>query len=298
LLAIITAGVQAAAAIPFPLQAEATGKQASSASNATVAQLIGAIRRKATALENSTGMRLSFRSFTEAYKISPEKVSYSDYAVVRLVYEATRDAGFWNLHRTVAEQAPNSDRIWRQWQRVKTPSLSMPTASADSGELSALYAFLAGRAGVKGVGVFRPSPNHTVAVWLVHPSEGPAIRVVVPTTQTSLGVTDSLDTRKFDPWRQKSIDEYTRRDVPDSFELPRPLSRFFLSQVDKYAGASDSVLQQLRYLRERVFLRQLTPEVAAGEALRRRSDILRAGSAEDLAAFQHFAQDMRSRPRR
>ena len=83
--------------------------------------------------------------------------------------------------------------------------------------------------------------------------------MVVPTTQTSLGVTDTLDTRKFDPWRQKTIDEYRRRAAADSFDLPRALAGYFLAQVDKYAGASDSVLQQLKDLRESVFLRQRTP---------------------------------------
>jgi Arc/MetJ-type ribon-helix-helix transcriptional regulator len=93
---------------------------------------------------------------------------------------------------------------------------------------------------------------------------------------------------------QKTIYEYTRRDVPDSFELPGPLVDFFLSQVDKYASASDATLQQLRYLRESVFLKRRTPEEAAREALRLRN--VKPGSATDLAAFQSFAQDMRSVP--
>jgi hypothetical protein len=84
--------------------------------------------------------------------------------------------------------------------------------------------------------------------------------------------------------------------VPDAFELPRPLSDFFLSQLDKYAGASDATLQELRYLREGVFLRRATPENAAREALKRRGD-LRSVPAEDLAAFQHFADDLRSATR-
>ncbi len=163
---------------------------------------------------------------------------------MRLFYEATRDAGFWNLHWTITNQPPNSDKIWQQWQSVRNPSFLTPTASAECDELSALYAFLVGRTGVKG----------------------------------------------------KSIHEYARRDAPDSFEFPKLLFDFFLSQVDKYAGASDSTLQQLRYLREGVFLKYWTPEAAAQDALRRRGD-LRSGPAEDLAAFQGFAEDMRSKPR-
>ena len=168
--------------------------------------------------------------------------------MVRLLYEATRDAGLWNLHWTITNREPNSDNIWHQWRSVTGPSPLMPTASAECDELSALYAFLAGRAGVKGVGLFWPSSNHTVAVWVLHPTERPVVRVVVPTSQIFLDATDTLDTRKFNAWSQKTIYEYRRRDVVDSFALPKPLADFFLSQIDKYAGASDSVLQQLQVL--------------------------------------------------
>jgi hypothetical protein len=132
-----------------------------------------------------------------------------------------------------------------------------------------------------------------VAVWVLHPTQGADVRVVVPTSQIFLEVTDSFGTKKFNPWHQKTIFEYKRRDVPDDFELPKPLFEFFLQQMDKYAGASDSTLQQIRYLREGVFLKYWTAEEAARDALRRKND-LRSGPAEDLAAFQNFAQDMRS----
>jgi hypothetical protein len=145
-----------------------------------------------------------------------------------------------------------------------------------------------------GVVVGGSYPNHTVAVWELHPAERPAIRVIVPTSQIFLAASDSLDTRRFNAFSQKSIYEYTRRDVPDASELPGPLVDFFLSQVDTYASASDATLQQLRYLRESVFLKRRTPEEAAREALRLRD--VRSTSAPDLAALQSFAQDMRSVP--
>jgi len=210
---------------------------------------------------------------------------------VRLLFEATRDAGFWNLHWAITDQPPHSDRIWQQLKNVNRPSPVESTATAECDELSALYAFLVGRSGVKGVGLFWLAPNHTVAVWVVHPATGPSVRVVVPTAQIFLD--DMFDTKKFNPWRQKTIYEYTRRDVPDSFELPKPLCDFFLQQVNKYAGASDLTLQHLRYLREGMFSAAQTPEQAAREALKERNG-LGAGPAEDLAALQNFAQDMRS----
>jgi hypothetical protein len=113
LVVITTVGSHAAG--PKPTQ------HTPSASNTTSAQLIGRIRTKAKSLESSTGMRLGFRSFTAAYNIPPEGVSYSDYVVVRLLYEATRDAGFWNLHWTITNQPHNPDKIWQQWQDVGNP---------------------------------------------------------------------------------------------------------------------------------------------------------------------------------
>ncbi len=237
-------------------------------------------------------MRLSFQSFTTAYKIAPDSISYSDFVIVRLLYEATRDAGFWNVHWTITNMPPNSDRVWRQWKTMRDVSLLSPTASAECDELSALYAFLVERAGVRSVGLFWPYSNHTVAVWVIHPGNGAEVRVVVPTSQIFLGVNDSFGTRKFNPWQQKTIYEYKRRDVPDNFELPDPLFTFFLRQIDKYAGASDSTLQEIRYLREGVFLKYWSAERAAQDALDRKS-ALGTGPAEDLAAFQNFASDMR-----
>jgi hypothetical protein len=128
---------------------------------------------------------------------------------------------------------------------------------------------------------------------VLHPAKDGEVRVVVPTSQIFLEVNDSFATKKFNPWHQKMIYEYKRRDVADDFELPQPLFDLFLQQVNKYGGASDSTLQEIRYLREGVFLGYWTAEAAARDALRRKSS-LHGDPAEDLAAFQSFADDMRS----
>ena len=273
--------------------ADAKPKHGISASNTTLARLISEIRDRAKILESTSGMRSSFESFTSAYKIKPDSISYSDFVIVRLLYEATRDAGFWNMHWTITNMPPNSDQVWRQWKTLESVSPLAPTAQAECDELSALYAFLVERSGVRTVGLFWPYPNHTVAVWVIHPANGSEVRVVVPTSQVFLTVNDSFATRKFNPWHQKTIYEYKRRDAPDNFELPKPLFDFFLQQVDKYAAASDSTLQQIRYLREGVFLKDWTAEAAAKDALDRKTG-LGSGPAEDVAAFQNFASDMRA----
>jgi hypothetical protein len=266
----------------------------SRSANPSLAQFVAALREKARALENSSGMRRGFQSFTATHHLSPDSIRYSDYVMARLLFEATRDARLWNLHWSITDQPPNSDRIWQQWKVAGRPSVLKSTATAECDELSALYAFLAEREGVKSVGLLWPYPNHTVAVWVLRPTAGPVIRVVVPTSQIFLTESDTFDTRKFDPWRQKTIYEYTRRDAPDSYELPKPLFDFFLQQVDKYAGASDATLQCLRYLREAVLLRAWTPEQAALDALKRREALV--SGEEDRAAFYRFAVDMRSEP--
>lgn len=260
----------------------------------TVARLTAEIRTRAKGLENSSGMRSSFASFVAVYKIAPGSIRYSDFVVSRLLYEAARDAGFWNMHWSITNMPPNSDRVWAQWKSVPAVSFRAPTATAECDELSALYAFLVERSGVRSVGLFWPYANHTVAVWVLHPANGSEVRVVVPTSQIFLDVHDSFGTKKFNPWHQKRIFEYTRRDVPDSFELPKPLFEFFLRQIEKYGGASDSTLQEIRYLREGVFLKDWTAEAAAADALDRKAG-LGAGPREDVAAFQSFADDMRSR---
>src|SRR6185369_16360785 len=131
--------------------AQATDSSSASA-GVKFSNLIVAIRTKAKGLEGSSGMRQSFQSFTATNRLTPANTSYSDYVVSRLIFEATRDAGFWNLHWKITNLEPNSDNIWRQWKTVRSPSVSLPTASAECDELSALYAFMAGRAGIRGVG--------------------------------------------------------------------------------------------------------------------------------------------------
>lgn len=260
-----------------------------------LADFIVEIRSKAKALEGSNGMRQGFQSFNSGNRLKPTKTSYSDYVLARLIFEATRDAGLWNLHWKITNLEPNSDNIWRQWKAVRSPSVFLPTATAECDELSALYAFLAGRAGVRGVGLFWPYSNHTVAVWVLGPPTNHSpVRVIVPTTQIFLDESDLFGTKKFNAWRQKSIFEYKRRDVPDSFEIPNALAEFFLLQVDKYAGATDLTLQRIRYLREGVLQKSRTPEQAAVAALKFRDAFGGNGANEDRSAYWNFAQDMRT----
>lgn len=260
----------------------------------TVLQLTTMLRAKVKPLGSTAGMRSAFESLCKQHGLKEGQVSYEEFVLIRLLFEATRDAGLWNLHWTITDQQPNSDNIWRQWKGATGPlSYSKPTASGECDELSALFAFLATKVGVRGVGLLWPAANHTVAVWTVHPRSGPVIRVVVPTSQIFLDENDMFDTLKFDPWKQKTIYDYTRRDVADSFEMPAALVQFFLRQIDRYAGASDSTLQRLRYLREAVFLKWMTPQEAAAKTIGLTA-VSEAIPGEDLEALSNFAVDMRN----
>ena len=171
-----------------------------SAPDTTLAHLITEIQVRTKKLEGSSGMRSSFQFFTSAYKIPPQSLRYGDFVIVRLFYEATRDAGFWNMRWSITNMPPNSDQLWRQWKDIPAVSPTKFTATAECDDLSALYAFLVERSGVHTIGLFWPYPNHTVAVWVIRPEHGSEVRVVVPTSQIFLDVTDSFGTKKFNPW--------------------------------------------------------------------------------------------------
>ena len=97
-LVVVTIAATAALAVgPPPVQ------PAPSASSTNVAQLVGTVQSKARALENSTGMRLSFRSFTlEEISLKKSAIPITPSSVCCMRPHGM--PGFWNLHRTVAVQ--------------------------------------------------------------------------------------------------------------------------------------------------------------------------------------------------
>src|ERR1044071_2943385 len=96
------------------------GAARSASAEPTVARLVEALREKAKALEKTSGMQLGFKTLTAANKLQPGQVSLSDFAVVRLLFESTRDAGLWNLHWKITDLEPNSDKIWEQWRSARS----------------------------------------------------------------------------------------------------------------------------------------------------------------------------------
>jgi hypothetical protein len=102
------------------------------------------------------------------------------------------------------------------------------------------------RLGVENVGLFWPVWNHVVAVWTVTDRHGKPVRIVVPTSQIFLDQDASLGTRGFDPWKQKTIYEYRRRDAKPELVLPAALARFFVERSWAAAHLPQSELQRAR----------------------------------------------------
>ncbi len=112
----------------------------------------------------------------------------------------------------------------------------------------------------------------------------------MPTTQIFLTERDRFDTRRFDPWTQKSIYAYGHQDVPDDLPLPAALVDFLLRQVDRYGGGSEGLLHALRYLREGLFRRTIHPSAARARLDRLRQSLPPAARG-DLRALRSFAED-------
>lgn len=238
------------------------------------------MRAQIRVLASENAAREEYESFVRRHNL--KKLSYYSYLKSKVAFECARDAGLWHIGYDITDQEPSSSQIWAQWKKYRGAPLGI-TAYAECDEVSALYAVLARRLGVNGIGLFWPQSNHTVAVWKL---EGK--RIVVPTTPIFLERHDGFDCQGFDPQSQAVIYDYTAPDINSRTRLPTPLVRFFLAQVKNYGGASQELLHELRYLREAVWLGEAVHEPF--KELKRRFT-----SAADRRALQTFSRQFRLR---
>ncbi|MGC4092844.1 MAG: hypothetical protein QM756_34160 [Polyangiaceae bacterium] len=112
-------------------------------------------------------LRGEFDAFAAEHQLDPEAPQlWQDYRRLRALFEAVRDGGSWRLRWAITDQEPTSRLIWRAWESVgQSGNPGAVTANAECDELSSLYSFLARRLGVRGVGLFYPTWNHTIATW-------------------------------------------------------------------------------------------------------------------------------------
>jgi hypothetical protein len=205
-------------------------------------------------METAPAVVRDYAAFVADHALTDTPELFRDYVRVKLAFEATRDGGWWYLRWKVTNEKPNSEKIWKQWGRAAVPSSdapSQPTAVAECDELSALFAFVVRRLGVRRVGLLWPVWNHVVAVWTVQPDPAStqSVRIVVPTSQIFLPSQESLGPGAFDPYRQKTIYTYARRDVKPQHRLPVDLARFFVMQAHRFGGLSQVEQQQRRNAR-------------------------------------------------
>jgi hypothetical protein len=215
---------------------------------------MGTLESMADEIASSPAVQADYEAFVQNHGLLDSPELLRDYARVKLAFEATRDGGWWHLRWTITNEQPNSEQIWNQWNGLTTieQGATSPSAWAECDELSALFAFVARKLGVAGLGLFWPTWNHVVAVWTVPPERtrtGAPVRIVVPTSQVFLTTEDSLGTDGFNPWKQKTIYEYRRRDVDGDHRIDVALARFFVQQIAEHGRASQDDLQVARNLR-------------------------------------------------
>lgn len=217
----------------------------------TYGELIDSLKLSINALKSSDTIRHEFQELQKTHGISGSDKVYDEFVIVRTIFEATRDSGLWQIRWAVTDQEPNSDLIWAQWNNQTKPQSSKdnhlePTATAECDELSALFALIARDLGVDHVGLFWPTWNHTVAVWITKNSKGKAVRIVIPTSQIYLSANATLGTKEFDPYKQKTIYKYRRKDISKNHKIPMELAKMMLSQIEQYGAQSSSELQKRR----------------------------------------------------
>ena len=201
------------------------------AATVSVDELVDELEAIAVQMESVAAVRGDYDRFLADHGLDDSEELFRDYVRVKLVFEATRDGGWWQLRWKVTNRKPNSENIWAQWAEGDVPEADEATAVGECDELSALFAFVVRKLGVRKVGLFWPVWNHVVAVWTVGET-----RIVVPTSQIFIGADDSLGTNAFNPYKQKTIYTYTRRDVKGSRAIPAELARFFIRQAAANAG--------------------------------------------------------------
>jgi hypothetical protein len=225
------------------------------ASTTTLDVLVAELAALADAMEEDPTVQADFDAFAQARSLEPTAKLRRHYTRVKLVFEAARDGGWWHLRWDITNRKPPSEAIWAQGSEA--PALfgddgqPRATATAECDELSALFAFLVRKLGVRDVGLFWPTWNHVVAVW--SPSQDDVThRVVVPTSQIFLDADASLGTDGFNPWNQKTIFRYGRRDLRGRDTLPAGLVREMVTQAWTHAFEDQTTAQRHRNARSAV----------------------------------------------
>jgi hypothetical protein len=197
---------------------------------------------------DTTALRSGFEAFAARHDVDPSTPQlWQDFTRLWVVFEATRDGGFWRLRWDVTDQEPTSVVIWKAWMRAPpTHAFASESAVAECDEITALFSVAARRLGVRGVGLFYPTWNHVIAGWAPEALAGVSTETVVliPTTQIFQGCPSTFDETTFKV--PKHVYEFPKVDMRDATEMPLPLAHFLLEQVRAYGEGSPDLLALIR----------------------------------------------------
>jgi len=70
-------------------------------------------------IAESGNMKKEFHEFTKRHNLKETPDLYEEYFRVKILCEATRDAGLWNIRWDTTNEEPRSDKIWSQWKKWK-----------------------------------------------------------------------------------------------------------------------------------------------------------------------------------
>lgn len=188
-----------------------------------------------------------YAAFTKLHGLPAEEPRLRrDFRRMRLLFEATRDGGFWHLRWDITDKYPSSRLIWQQWIREPVRrAFGDASATAECDELSALVGMLARHLELYNVGLFYPTWNHTIAVW--SPLEGKTRSglVQLPTTQIFQACDAGFDHTTF-VTRLKGIERYPNLDLGNQATLPRERAEWLLDQIRLHAAASPLLWSLIR----------------------------------------------------
>jgi hypothetical protein len=197
---------------------------------------------------DTTALRRGFEAFAARHEVDPSTPHlWQDFTRLWVVFEATRDGGWWRLRWDVTDQEPTSVVIWKAWMRAPpTHAFATESAVAECDEITALFSVTARRLGVRGVGLFYPTWNHVIAGWAPEALARPGAKnvVLIPTTQIFQGCPSTFDETTFKV--PKHVYEFPKVDMRDATEMPPSLAHFLLEQVRAYGEASPELLALIR----------------------------------------------------
>jgi hypothetical protein len=213
-------------------------------------ELVSALRTVADGLTTNPNVVNAHSALLEQHHLSVDELPLSSFSRVRLIFEATRDGGLWDLRWGITDQMPWSDKIWKQWSdragqlemsEADSDEAYVPTAVAECDELSALFALLVRDVGIAGFAALHwPVWNHVVAVWQVPRHGGGHARIVVPTSQVFLSRHATLGTTELAT--RRVLFPYARRDLKGDSEVPAALARFLVGRAMTLGGLSSAEL--------------------------------------------------------